>query len=140
MPDILHELTIAAPVEKVYHALTDQKGLASWWTPVVAAQAKIESIAEFTFPGIVLKMRISRLEPGRGVTWSVVEAVPDWNDTQVTWDLTPVPNGTKVLLGHRNYASTEGMYARFNISWAWHFISLKDYLETGEGRPGPTPF
>ena len=140
MADILHELTIKSPIEKVYRALTEAQGLSGWWTSGSKAQPTVGTISEFPFPGIVLKLKVDSLEPGKKVVWSVAEAVPDWNDTLITWDLTDVEGGTKVLFGHRHYASTDGMYARFNISWAWHIMSLRDYLETGNGHPGPTPF
>lgn len=32
MPDIQNVVLIGAPVEKVYNAITTQKGLSSWWT------------------------------------------------------------------------------------------------------------
>ena len=50
--------------------------------------------------------------------------------------LTPVEAGTSVRFGHRDYASVEGSFASVAYNWAWYMASLKDYLETGEGRPG----
>jgi len=138
--DILHELKIKAPADNLYRALVDKEGLSGWWIPGVVTQSKVGSIAEIPFGDAVLKLKIERLEPGKNVTWSVVEGVPDWTKTQITWDLTPVDGGTNVLFGHRRFASTEGRFAQFNISWAWHIISLKDYAETGKGDPGPAPW
>ncbi len=37
MAGILHELTIAAPAEKVFRARAEQEGLSGWWTPGVTA-------------------------------------------------------------------------------------------------------
>ena len=37
MAGILHELTIAAPAEKVFRAQTGKEGLSGWWTPGVTA-------------------------------------------------------------------------------------------------------
>jgi uncharacterized protein YndB with AHSA1/START domain len=108
MPDILHELTIAATPDRVYRAITEEQGLASWWTPQATAQPKIGSIAEFSFSGgrFVVKMEITKLKPGRKVSWTVKDGFPD--GTHVTWDLTAVDDRTKVRFGHRDYASTEG--------------------------------
>jgi len=140
MADILHELKIKAPAGRVYRALVDKEGLSGWWIPGVLTQSRIGSIVEVPFTGAALKLKIDRLEPGKNVSWSVVEGVSDWDTTLITWDLTPVDGGTNLLFAHRGYASTEGMFARFNISWAWHIISLKDYAETGKGDPGPAPW
>jgi hypothetical protein len=53
----------------------------------------------------------------------------------VTWDLTPVEEGTKLLFGHRDYAMTEGSFASVSYNWAWFLTSLKQYIETGTGTP-----
>lgn len=142
MPDVLLEVPIAATPDQVYEAITDPEGLSRWWTPEVVAQPEVGSIAEFTFRGgpagrFVVKIEIATLEPGCKVYWTVTEDMfPDWVGTHITWDLTPIDNGTKVRFGHRDYASTEGSFARVGYSWAWYLTSLKDYLETGNGRPG----
>jgi uncharacterized protein YndB with AHSA1/START domain len=142
MPDILLEVPIAASPDQVYRAITEQQGLASWWTPDVVTGPEVGSTAEFTFtsgPGsrVVAKMEIAALEPGRKVYWTVAEDnIPDWVGTHITWDVTPADQGTNVRFGHRDYPSTEGPFARVGYRWAWYLTSLKDYLETGQGRPG----
>lgn len=137
MPDILLEATIAAPPEKVYQALTEKDGLASWWTRSATAEPKVGSVSEFVFyeGQSVLKMEVTRLEANQKVYWKPVQGAPDWPGTRVTWDLTPADGGTKVLLGHRDYVSTDGSFASVSYNWAWYLISLKSYLETGKGTP-----
>lgn len=137
MADILHELDIHAPPAKVYDAITQQDGLAGWWTALARAQPKAGTVAEFGFDNwkFMIRMEISQLEPGKRVVWKPLEGAPDWPGTQVTWDLIPVDNGTKVRFGHRNYASTEGSYASVNFEWGKYLYSLKTYLETGKGMP-----
>ncbi len=141
MPDILLEVTITATPDAVYRAITEQEGLARWWTPEAEARPEVGAVAAFAFTGgpagrFVIKMEIASLDPGHRVAWRVREAAPDWAGTRVTWDLTAVGNGTKVRFGHRDFVSTEGSFASVAYSWAWYLASLKDYLETGTGRPG----
>ena len=64
-----------------------------------------------------------------------MSGVPDWPGTRVTWDLTPVEGGTKLLFGHRDFASCEGSLPMTGFNWAWYIISLKKYAETGTGSP-----
>ncbi|MEZ4672141.1 MAG: SRPBCC domain-containing protein [Anaerolineae bacterium] len=137
MPDILHELTIEGKPEAVYKAITEQDGLSSWWTVHATAQPKVGAVDEFRFGGgqIVMKMEVSKLEPGKAVQWKALQGAPDWGGTQVTWDLTPIETGTKLLFGHRDYASTEGSFASVSYQWAWFLTSLKSYIETGKGTP-----
>jgi uncharacterized protein YndB with AHSA1/START domain len=138
MPDVLLELPIAATPEQVYAAITEQAGLSSWWTPDVVAEPKLGSVAEFRFRGgrFVIEMEITGLEPGHSVRWSVRQGSPEWAGTSVTWDLSPVDQHTQVRFGHRDYASVNGSFAGVAFNWAWYLSSLKDYLETGQGRPG----
>lgn len=137
MPDILHEVVIEGAPDKVYRALTEQSGLASWWTTHAAAEPKVGTIGEFQFEGgkFVIKMQVDALEPGRRVDWKTVQGAPDWGGTRVTWDLTPVENGTKVLVGHRDYPSYDGTFASVSYHWAMYLTSLKAYVETGRGNP-----
>lgn len=137
MFDILHEVTIEASPDKVYQAITEEKGLAGWWTTHTTAQAKVGTISEFGFEGgnMIFKMKVDKLEPGHTVQWTPLQGAPDWGGTVVTWDLTPVEKGTKLLFGHRNYASTEGPYASVNFNWGWFLASLKAYVETSKGMP-----
>ncbi len=137
MPDILHEVEIEGSPDKIYKALTEQRGLAAWWTIHATAEPKIGSVGEFQFEGgkFVIKMQVDALEPGHKVYWKAVQGAPDWGGTRVTWDLTPVDNGTKVVLGHRDYPSYDGSFASVSYNWAMYLASLKSYVETGKGSP-----
>ena len=139
MADILHELTIKASPAHVYAAITEQSGLAAWWTRDATAQPAVGTVSMFQFGGgqVTMKIRVDELEPGRKVTWTPLEGVPDWPGTRVTWDLAPTDGGTKVLFGHRGYASTGGSFANVSYNWAGYLISLKHYLESGKGAPHP---
>lgn len=141
MPDVLLEVPISAPRERVYETITEQAGVASWWTPdVVNAEPKVGSVAEFRFGGgYVTKMEVAALEPGRRVVWTVRHGVPGWANTSVSWDLTPTERGTTLRFAHRDYPSIEGSFANVTFNWAWYLASLKTYLEKGQGWPGDPP-
>jgi uncharacterized protein YndB with AHSA1/START domain len=139
MCDILHELDIHAAPSKVYEAITQQEGLVSWWTADTRAKPEVGSVAEFGFDGgkFLIKMESAALErePIHKIEWKALQGAPDWGGTKVTWELVPVEKGTKVLFGHRNYASTGGSFAAVNHEWGNYLSSLKKYLETGKGNP-----
>ena len=63
------------------------------------------------------------------------QGAPDWTGTRVTWDLNPVDGGTKLLFGHRGFASADGSLPDTSYNWACYLTSLKAYLETGKGSP-----
>lgn len=142
MVDMVHEVIIGADPEKVYAAITEQQGLASWWTDKNTASPEVGSEADFVFEGgqMVFKMKIDELTPSRRVVWSAVASpVPGWTGTTITWDLSAEDSGTKVLFGHRGWPSTDGPFPSINFSWAGYLVSLKDYLETGTGAPHREP-
>ena len=137
MPDIVQELTIEAAPEKVFNALTRQEELAQWWTNHVTAVPKVGSIAEFSFNNgaVVFRMEIAELNPGKRVHWIVRHGPPHWEGTDVTWDLSPVGGGTKLLFGHHGFAVGNAAYEETPGGWQYFLGSLKSYLETGKGTP-----
>jgi len=136
MPDILIEVTVQQSPDKVYKALTEQDGIASWWTTGAKVQPQVGTISEFPFYDgqILMKMEVAELEP-QHVEWKALSGVPDWPGTRVTWDLSPAEQGTRVQFGHRDFASTDGSLPFSTYNWAWYMVSLKEYVETGTGRP-----
>lgn len=137
MVDILHEVTVDASPAKVYQALTEQSGLQSWWTEHAKAKAQTGTVSEFSFYGgmAVFKLSVGELESGKKVYWGVEQGPPGWENTRITWDLSGDNGKTKILLGHRDWASTGGLYPSSNYNWAWYLTSLKSYVETGTGTP-----
>lgn len=139
MADILHQLTIKASPRQVYQAITQQEGLASWWTRKCKAEAQVGTIAEFFFVDgkVRFQMRIEELDPNRGVRWYCLGDDPEWKDTKLAFELKPHDDGMLLRFSHRDWASTEGIFAMCNYDWAHYLTSLKSYLETGEGMPSP---
>ena len=137
MPDIMMEVPINAAPETLYHALTEQEAIRSWWTQQADYAPKIGSVSEFRFynGGVVLRLELAEQEANRKVVWKAVSGVPDWPGTSVIWDLVPVENGTKLLFSHRDFPSSDGSLPYTTYNWAWYIISLKKYAETGTGSP-----
>lgn len=136
MSEILHQVRIAAPRERVHEALSTIDGLSKWWTTTTeGASAPGETIA-FRFGEHVTAMRVESLDPAR-VAWRCVESHPDWVGTQVTFDLIAEGEGTVVRFGHREWAEASDFFAHCSMKWATFLLSLKGLLETGEGSPFP---
>jgi uncharacterized protein YndB with AHSA1/START domain len=138
MADILLQFTVNAPPDKVYAAITEEDGLEAWWTDDVTASPEVGSQAQFRFMGnqFTILMHIERLERPNAVEWSVDEpASPEWVGTRITWDLEPSEQGTVVHFAHRDWARTDGSFADINFNWAYYLLSLRSYLETGQGTP-----
>jgi uncharacterized protein YndB with AHSA1/START domain len=90
MPNIRHELIIAASAEKVYNAITTQEGLAAWWTPETKAKPDLNSIARFSFGSSYYKeMKILELNPNTKVKWNCIAGAEEWIGTNLSFKLQP---------------------------------------------------
>jgi uncharacterized protein YndB with AHSA1/START domain len=137
MADIKHQIPIQATPEKVYAAVATQAGLRSWWTADTKADEKVGVKAEFGFDkrGIVFRMKIEKLEPGKLVVWSCHGDHPEWDGTGLRWELSPENGGTSVRFTQSNWKAVTDMCATCNSTWGELMYRLKNYVE---GRnPGP---
>jgi uncharacterized protein YndB with AHSA1/START domain len=70
LADILHRVGIRAPAEKVFQSLSEEQGLAGWWTKNVKALAEAGAIAQFRFGAHgFTDMKVAELSCGRRVRW-----------------------------------------------------------------------
>ncbi len=139
MDEILHRITIENSPHEVYRALTEQRGLSAWWT---RAQAKPQagSMARFVFgpnDEHVVEMAVTRLVPDRQVVWRCVTG--PWVDTDdFTFDIEPHERGAVLDFSHRRWPEADSFYRHCNSKWGFFLgVSLKRYLETGQGLPSP---
>lgn len=137
MAEILHQLFINAPPSKVYSALTDPKALSSWWTRHATVETRINSISQFAFDhgATVLRMKILRLIPNKAVVWHCVGGHPEWEDTQLYFEIEPTKAGTTLHFAQRGWKRTTGVFAKTNFDWARFLMSLRSLLEKGKGYP-----
>lgn len=137
MADILHQLFIRSTPTSIYHALTDRKGLANWWTRFVSTEPMVNSIAQFTFDhgNTIVRMKIVKLIANRSVVWHCINGYPEWEGTQVSFDLEAIHGGTLLNFAHRGWRTTTGGFAKYNFEWAKYLVSLRNFLEKGRGFP-----
>jgi uncharacterized protein YndB with AHSA1/START domain len=133
--DIVHSVDIKTTPARLYEAITTQKGLAGWWTSQVKAEPATGVVNEFYFEDTALKFRVDKLESARHVAWSSVQVPPDWEGTQVLFDITPQDDSVNLRFSHTGFASYGGSFGVTSYSWAQYMRSIKLLLETGEGEP-----
>jgi len=93
MSDILHQITINAPKDKVYAALSTVDDLAGWWTSTTKGESAPGKTLEFRFGEHVTKMRVEELDEGKHVAWQCTHSLPAWLGTRFTFDLTEDGDG-----------------------------------------------
>ena len=136
MAELKHLVVIDAPVNTVYRALTEQTGLAGWWTQEAVAEPQVESFAEFNFGDRYHnKMRIVGLDEDKRIEWECLEGDEEWVGTTFIFSLEPIDGQTIVRFSHGNWRAMTDFFATCNYHWGFYMRSLKSYCETGQGEP-----
>ena len=138
MPDILHRVGINAPAQKVYAALSEDHGLAGWWTQDTRASPSVGAINRFRFGDEGYNaMEVTELIPGQRVKWKCVEGGTEWIGTEVIFDLRDEKGITVVFFAQRGWREQVEFMHYCSTKWATYMLSLKFLCETGKGRPYP---
>jgi uncharacterized protein YndB with AHSA1/START domain len=160
MPNIRHELLIGSSAEKIYSAITNQQGLAAWWTPHTIAEPELNSVARFPFgPGYHKEMKIVELRPSELVKWNCIAGADEWMGTNISFSIQAgdknsllnsrpelqgqieqqddFDKGALLVFHHDDWKEYTPMFAECNYTWGQFLRSLKLFCETGKGRPWP---
>jgi len=131
---IIKEYLFVAPIDKVWSAITKAEEISSWF---IDADFKPEKGYQYTFNSkgencSVISGEVREASPYRLVyTWIVKDAPIE---TVVSWQLSQVTGGTKLVLEHSgisNYAGETAieMFNSFNGGWTNCVDKLTTYLK-----------
>lgn len=143
MVDIIHRIGIKSAPPQVYKALSSVEDLGRWWTEEVRGDGNVGGRIEFVFRseegGLKGKMvmEVKELDEQKNVRWRCVEGPEEWVGTDITFELSPADGQTIVLFGHRNWREAIEFTSHCSMKWATFLLSLRDYVETGKGKPSP---
>lgn len=130
---IVHQLTIKSDPKVVYAALTEQKGLASWWIQKCEAEPKVGFINTFQSEGYPLtEMKIQKLIENKKVHWKCVGGDKQWIGTKLKFSLRENQGHTILKFKHSKWKKQSDFFAVCNFHWARHFIMLQHYCESGK--------
>ena len=137
MSEIKHQISIAAPRAEVYRALATIEGLSGWWTRTTSGASDVGSELDFRFGDHVSTMRVATLATDQAVAWECVRSAPDWVGTTLEFNLAADGGKTVVSFSHGGWREAKAFFAHCSTKWAVFLLSLKQYLESGTGRPFP---
>src|SRR6185369_5361497 len=143
MVDIIHRIGIKSSAAKVYKALSTIDGLAHWWTNDVEGDEKIGGKIEFTFRSKTgdeigkMIMEVQKLNDQKEVQWRCIDGPAEWIGTDITFQLSQQDDQTIMIFGHRNWREQVEFTAHCSMKWAVFLLSLREYVETGKGKPSP---
>jgi uncharacterized protein YndB with AHSA1/START domain len=136
MADIKHFVVIKAPAAKVYQAITEQDGLAGWWTTGATAKPQIGFINEFYFDEQHFnKMKVVRLDKSRRIDWDCVDGDPQWIGTHLSFELEEKDGSTGLHFTHANWKDASPFFESCTFNWGFYLNSLRELCVKGKGTP-----
>jgi uncharacterized protein YndB with AHSA1/START domain len=133
MPDILHRVGINVKPKKVFEALSTIEGLRHWWVTETTGDTMQGAMINFGF----CEMKVVLSKQNKLVKWKCVRGPEDWIGTEVSFQLRYKSDQTFVLFKHANWKKPTEFMHHCSTKWATFLLSLRDWLERGEGRPSP---
>ena len=143
MVNIIHRIGIKSSAEDVFEALSTIKGLSNWWTEETEGDEQVGGKITFTFrteTGDIkgqMAMEVQELNPQKNIRWRCISGPDEWMGTEITFDLSQQDDQIIVIFGHRNWKEQIEFTAHCSMKWAVFLLSLREYVETGKGKPSP---
>jgi hypothetical protein len=143
MVDIIHRIGIRSSANEVYKAISTIDGLANWWTEEVEGDEQVEGKIKFTFRSDTgdikgqMIMQVKELSLQKNVRWQCVDGPAEWIGTAITFELSQQDDQVIIIFGHRNWREPIEFMAHCSMKWAVFLLSLREYVETGKGKPSP---
>lgn len=133
MPDILHELIVSAPPQRVFEMFTTAEGLSKWWTKRALGNVSPDEPVRLFFGAVYdWQARITRFTPPVSFELEITEAHPDWVGTLVGCELSPTGEKTRIRFHHLGWREPNEHWRVSCFCWAMYLRLLKRHLEHGE--------
>jgi len=136
MPDILHDLRIKAPKERVFRAVSTPEDLDCWWTKRSAGDPKVGAGYQLWFgPEYDWRAEVTRCDPESDFELLIVSADSEWIGTLVGFHLEEKDGATQMSFRHTGWSAPSEHYRVSSYCWAMYLRVLKRFLEHGESIP-----
>ena len=136
MATIYHQVGIRATLNDVYKAIATTEGVTGWWTQT-SGDPQINGKLDFSFDGHIVSVKVTANTADKYIEWTVGGDAGEWLDTSICFDLEEKPDQVMVHFRHDDWKEATPFLAHCSTKWGVFMLSLKDYLETGTGKPFP---
>ncbi len=139
MDKIRHRVGIKASVQDVYEAVHHPGKLTGWWATNASGGVEPGSQIELEFPGFPsFVWEIADLLPNERVRLKLISGPDPWRGSELIFELQETDSQVFVTLTHVTISETpQEAFQFFCTKWPLFLVSLKEFLETGQGRPYP---
>jgi len=136
MPNICLLIGTSASPSQALSALTTIEGLSNWWTTHTFGSTAINNTIEFRFPENGIDMQVIK-STDTEVTWKCLNGPDEWIGTHIHFKIEHSEVQTLIIFKHEGWAKEVPFIHHCSMKWAVFLLSLKEYLETGTGKPFP---
>jgi uncharacterized protein YndB with AHSA1/START domain len=135
---IHHELSIHAPVTRVYDAIATPDGISTWWDKQTARPTGRGLVLEHQ-PGAehgIVQLRVVDLVPQSRIEWECISTHPPtspasaWTGTHFIFELTPGGAQTRVDFRQTGYDESSRFFAPNRDAWRAVLENLKRVVES----------
>ena len=138
MAKVMHRVGVDGPIEKIFEVITTDEGFAGWWATSAKITAEVGGRIELTFDDLtVLKFEYKDIQKNKLVEIQCVGGAGPWQGSKLLFELEQADDQVFVTLTHQNDVSSERDFLYFSTKWPCYLLSLRDFVETGKGRPYP---
>ena len=132
-----HQITVVATKQRVYDAITTERGLRGWYTPSVRGSAGHGELLQldFTSKAGPFHWKVNEVDSGSVVQWECLEGPGDSPGTIATFRLAEVEGETIVELDHDGIDDADPKRKTCNSMWGALMLHLKRFVETGKVDP-----
>ena len=138
MARVRHQVGIVGEIREVYRTMLEPDGICRWWATTAAGTPEIGHVLDLHFSdAITLSFRIEELLEHEFISLRCVSGPGPWQACSLKFSFREGDDQVWVGLEHENAAADEEDFLYFNTKWPCYLLSLRDLIETGEGRPYP---
>ncbi|GAB3808960.1 hypothetical protein GCM10028798_35940 [Humibacter antri] len=139
--DFTTTITVNATPQQAYDAINHVSG---WWGRITGSTTSVGDEFVYVVPGLHYSgFRVTELEPARRIAWLVtgsyldfVDDQQEWNGSTVRFDIRDAGGSTEIVFTHEGLRPEGECYGACSNAWSMYVrLSLKEFIETGEGRP-----
>ncbi len=139
MDAIRHRVGIKTSIDNAYEAVFTPEKLQGWWATAARGSTELGSQIELEFPGYPsFRWEIAEKSNNERVVLKWVSGPDPWRGSELQFEFVQSDIQVFVTLTHKTTDDTPPeAFQYFCTKWPLFLVSLKEFLETGSGRPYP---
>ena len=135
--DYMYEMQTHAALSEIIAAVTDGDLICRWWTAATSAERHGDDVWLLRDDAPFVFFALDHVPGSSEVTWTVTACVmEDWVGTRPSFSVRQEDDGTcAVEFRHIGLRPALECFEQCRAGWGHFMPSLRQFLETGRGRP-----